>query len=76
MVVTDIFNPVLSEVSVALNGTAWTEGADYTYNETTGEFITTAGRITVPAAAFTQESATGAWVSNPGVSVLTVTGRV
>ncbi|MGN8799649.1 hypothetical protein ACTNCH_00790 [Candidatus Merdisoma sp. HCP28S3_D10] len=76
VVVTDIFNPVLSEVSVALNGTAWTEGADYTYNETTGEFITTAGRITVPAAAFTQESTTGAWVSNPGVSVLTVTGRV
>ncbi|MBE6902169.1 MAG: hypothetical protein E7478_06815, partial [Ruminococcaceae bacterium] len=45
------------------------------YNETTGEFATLAGQITVPAATYTQDE-TGAWVITPGVSVLRVVGTV
>ena len=30
--VTDTFDPVLSNLSVAFNGIAWTEGTEYTYN--------------------------------------------
>lgn len=74
--ITDTFNPVLNPISVAFNGTAWNATGDYTYNNLTGAFATVPGRITVPAATYTQDPATGAWTVNPGVSTLTVTGTV
>lgn len=75
-VVTDTFNPILSNLTVSLNGTTLAEGTGYTYDETTGEFATVAGQITVPAATFTQDVLTGVWAVNPGVSTLVVTGTV
>ena len=74
-IVTDTFNPALSDITVTFNGTVWTEPANYTYSEATGEFATVAGQITVPAATYTQD-ATGAWVIEPGVSVLEITGTI
>lgn len=74
--ITDVFNPILSGLTVTFNGTTWTENVNYTYSETTGEFSTVPGQITVPAATFTQNPITGEWVVEPGVSVLTVTGTV
>ena len=74
--VTDVFNPILTDLAVSFNGVAWTSPADYTYNEATGEFATNAGEITVPAATFAQDPTTGAWVVTPGVSILTVTGTI
>lgn len=74
-VITDTFNPILRDLLVTFNGDAWTEGTNYTYNEETGEFATLPGQITVPAATFMQDE-TGAWVVNPGVSILTVTGTL
>jgi len=73
--ITDTFDPLLSDLTVAFNGAPWTEGADYTYNEATGLFATVPGRITVPAASFTQ-TADGSWVILPGTATLTVTGTV
>lgn len=75
-VVMDIFDPILDITEVTFNGVTWTEPANYTYDETTGTFTTAAGQITVPAATYTQDPATGAWVIEPGVSVLRVTGTV
>ena len=74
--ITDTFDPILSNLSVSFNGTAWTEGEHYTYDEVTGEFVTVAGQITVPAATYTQDAVTGAWFVNPDVSTLIVTGTV
>ena len=76
VVVTDTFNPILRDIAVTYNGTAWTEGTNYTYNAATGAFATTAGQITVPAASLTRDTATGAVVVTPGISTLTVTGTV
>lgn len=76
VVVTDVFNPALSAISVSFNGTAWTEDTHYSYSATTGTFATLAGQITVPAATYTQNTETGAWTVTPGVSVLTVTGTI
>ena len=80
VVLTDTFDPVLSGLQSTLEN-----GADvpservpftaYTYNETTGEFASTAGAITVPAATYTQ-TGTGEWVATPGVTTLVVTGTV
>lgn len=75
-VITDIFDPILSNLTVTFNGSIWTEGTDYTYDETTGLFSTIAGRVTVPAADYIQDPASGSWIINPGVSVLTVAGTV
>ncbi len=75
-VITDTFDPRLSNLAVTFNGAAWAEPANYTYDETTGLFQTVAGQITVPAATYTQDTTTGVWTTNPGVSVLTVTGTV
>lgn len=74
--VTDLFDPVLDLISVTFNGTAWTEPANYTYNESTGLFSTVAGQITVPAATYTQDPETGAWITQPGISTLVVRGTV
>ena len=76
VVVTDLFNPILTGLTVTFNGTIWTEGVNYTYSEATGEFSTNLSQITVPAATYTQDATTGAWVVEPGVSVLVVTGIV
>ncbi len=75
-VVTDLFNPILSNLNVTFNGTPWVLGTDYTYNEATGLFTSTAGRITVPAATYTQDVTTGAWTVTPGVSTLVISGIV
>ncbi len=76
VILTDLFNPRLSNLAVTFNGTPWTEGVNYTYDETTGLFTTTGGLITVPAATFTQDAGTGAWVVTPGVSTVVVSGTV
>lgn len=75
-VVTDNFSPVLSDIAVTFNGAVWTEPDEYAYNELTGVFRTNTGEITVPAATYTQDPATGAWIIQPGVSVLRVTGNI
>ena len=74
-VITDTFDPILTGVTVACNGTPWT-GSEYTYSETTGLLTTAAGAVTVPAATFSQNPDTGAWITTPGVTVLTVTGTI
>lgn len=72
----DLFDPVLSDITVSLDGTTWTEGVQYNYNEATGQLNTVPGQITVPAATYTQDIATGIWSVTPGVVVLTVSGTV
>ena len=74
--VTDLFNPILENITVTLNGVVLTEGPQYAHDETTGAFQTVAGVITVPAATYTQDPVTGQWNIVPGVTVLTVTGTV
>lgn len=76
VVVTDTFDPILTNLTATFNGTAWTAGTNYTYDETTGAFASVAGQITVPAATYAQDSTTGAWIVNPGVSTLVITGTV
>ncbi|MBE6036315.1 MAG: hypothetical protein E7223_01670 [Clostridiales bacterium] len=75
-VITDTFTPVLEDITVTFNGEAWTEPANYTYDEATGLFTTAEGQITVPAAIYAQDTATGAWIVTPGISTLTVTGTI
>ena len=74
--VTDLFNPVLENITVSLNGTVLTEPTQYVYDEVNGLFQTVAGVITVLAATYTQDPVTGQWSIVPGVTVLTVTGTV
>ncbi len=74
--ITDTFNPILTDLAVTFNGVVWTETVDYTYSETTGEFASVPGQITIPAAAYVQDPVTGEWIVEPGVGVLTVTGTV
>lgn len=74
--ITDTFDPILTGLTVAFNGTTWSSPVNYTYSETIGEFATAPGQVTVPAATYTQNPLTGAWIIEPGVSVLTVTGTI
>lgn len=77
LIVSDTFNPVLrAPITVTLNGDAWPETGNYSYNAASGAFATTAGRVTVPAAAYAQDAATGLWTITPGTAVLTVTGTI
>ena len=76
VIITDTFNPILSDITVTYNGTPWTEGVNYTYDEATGLFRTIVGSITVPAATYNQDAETGNWIIDPGVATITVTGTV
>ena len=76
IIVTDEFNPVLSNITVTFNGVHWTENVEYTYDESTGLFQTVTSQITVPAASFTQNSTTGEWTVSPGLGTLRVVGTV
>jgi len=74
--ITDVFNPILTALTVTFNGAAWTQGTQYTYDETTGVFTTLPGQITVPAATYTRDPDTGAYSLTPGIATLTVTGTI
>lgn len=76
VIISDVFNPVLSDIAVELNGTVLALGTGYTYDETSGAFSTVNGAVTVPAATYTSDAATGRITTTPGVAVLTVTGTV
>ena len=76
IVVTDVFDPILNITGVTLDGVTLIEGTDYTYDEATGTFTTTAGRITVPAATYEQDPVTGVYTVIPGSVTLTVTGTI
>ena len=76
LTVSDVFNPVLGDIEVTLNGAPLTEGTGYTYNETTGEFTTLDGAIPVPKATFTRNPETGEITTAPGVAILKVTGTI
>lgn len=75
LVVTDTFDPILTDIVVTLNGTTLPVGS-YTYDEATGVFSTTPSIITVPAATYTQDPVTGEWTLLPGTTVLQVSGTV
>lgn len=75
LVLTDTFDPILTDLQVLYNGTALTLGTGYTYNQATGLFATVAGVITVPAATFTQNT-DGTTAVTPGKATITVTGTV
>jgi len=74
-VVSDDFDPILSDIAVSFNGTAWTRAVQYSYDEATGAFATLPGQITVPAASYTQ-NADGTWTVEPGTATLTVSGTI
>ena len=75
IVVSDVFDPVLSDLAVTLDGAPLSAAADYTYDEATGAFATVPGAVTVPAAAYAQQS-DGSWAVTPGAAVLSVSGTV
>lgn len=74
--VSDTFDPILSDITVTLDGAVLVAGTDYTYDEATGIFVTVPGRITVPSASFTQDPTSGAWIVTPGVAVLKIIGTI
>lgn len=75
-VISDTFSPILTDISVTLDGAALVSGTDYNYSETTGVFSTANGVLAIPAATYTQNPNTGAWSVDPGTATLTVTGTI
>lgn len=76
VIFTDTFTPILTGLSVSFNGTPWSQGTDYSYDEASGAFSSLPGQITVPAASFSQDPDTGVWSVQPGISTLTITGNI
>lgn len=75
-VVRDVFDPLLSDIAVTLNGTPLSSPDDYTYDTLSGLFSTASGVITVPAATYVQDPDSGEWDIIPGTAVLTVRGTL
>ena len=74
--ITDLFDPILTDLVVTFNGAPWTEGIQYTYNQATGLFATVPSQITVPAATYAQDPVTGEYTLTPGIATLVVTGTI
>ena len=75
-IITDTFDPILTDLAVTFNSTPWTQGVQYTYNEATGLFATLPGALPVPAATYTQDPVTGEYTVTPGIATLVVTGTI
>ena len=75
VILSDVFDPILENITVNFNGTAWSLGTNYSYDPATGAFATLPGQITVPAATYTQNP-DGTWAVTPGTATLTVTGTI
>ncbi len=75
-IISDVFEPILTNLAVVFEGASWTEGVQYTYDEATGLFTTMAGQITVPAATYVQDPISGAFSFTPGIATLTITGTI
>lgn len=75
LVLTDTFDPILTNISVTLNGTALAEATDYTYDTASGLFTIPTGKITVPAATY-QTSTTGETETIPGSATVTISGMI
>ena len=75
-VITDLFDPILTNLSVSFNGALWTNGTEYNYNQATGLFETVPSNVTVPAAIYTQDPTTGVWSITPGTSTLVIKGII
>ena len=73
--VSDTFNPVLTNISVSIDGDPLPTTA-YTYDETSGVFATVPGQITVPGATYSVNPTTGDQVITPGVAILKIVGTV
>lgn len=71
--------PIYIDFRLLRSGWCWSKDKEIEmaifYNQATGEFATTDGTVTVPAATYTQNP-DGSIVTTPGVTVLTVTGTV
>ena len=74
--ITDVFDPILTALSVTFDGAPWTQGINYDYSEVTGVFTTLPGQLVVPAATYTQDPITGVYTVNPGIATLVVTGTI
>ena len=75
-VITDVFDPILSNVTATFNDAPWTAGIDYTYDTTTGLFTSAPNKVTVAAAEYIQDPATGSIEVIPGTSTLVITGTI
>ena len=75
VVLSDTFDPILTDITVTYNGTPWTVTTNYTYDEATGVFSSVAGDMTVAAATYTQ-NADGIWTVVPGTATLNISGTV
>lgn len=75
-VITDVFNPVLSNITASYNDTSWVQGTDFTYDSTAGIFITLPNKVTVPEAEYSQDTETGIVTVTPGTSTLVITGTI
>lgn len=73
--VSDVFDPVLTQIDVRLDGDVLTRNTEYTYNEQTGEFAVVDGVITVPAATY-ERNADNVVITTPGTAILTVSGNI
>lgn len=76
LIVSDVFDPILENITVTYNGSVWSEGVNYTYDEATGVFSSLPGAITLPAATYTTDPNTGVVTVIPGSSVIRVTGTI
>ena len=73
--VSDVFDPVLTQIDGRLDGDVLTRNTEYTYNEQTGEFAVVDGVITVPAATY-ERNADNVVITTPGTAILTVSGNI
>ena len=76
LIVSDNFVPVLSGITVTLNGQGLEEGTQYSYDAQTGAFTTLPGAVPVDAASFVRDSLTGLITTTPGVAVLVISGKI
>ncbi len=76
VILTDAFDPILSDIEVSCDGEEWQQGSQYSYDALTGEFSTVNGALTIPAAEASQNAEEGSWSLTPGISIVQISGTI
>lgn len=74
-VLTDTFEPIITNITVTNDGTMLEEDEDYSYDDTFGLLTIFSGVLTVPAATFSQDI-NGVVTATPGFTTVVVTGTI
>lgn len=76
LTIKETFSPIIKNIEVTYNGVKWTNGVNYSYNSTSGNFITLSNQIALFKAKITKNENTNQYNLIPSFATLIIEGNL